>query len=52
MHLTSVMAFLLRIDVADVVFLAIATIVALVLVLLSNPLTSWVNRMAGKDKRK
>lgn len=46
------MALLLRIDAADVVFLAIATIVALVLVLLSNPLTSWVNRMSGKDKRK
>jgi hypothetical protein len=48
----SVMALLLKVDVADVIFLSVATIVALVIVLLSNPLTSWVNRMVGKDKRK
>jgi hypothetical protein len=46
------MGFLFSVDVADVVFLSIATLVALVVVLLSNPLTSWVNRMIGKDKRK
>jgi hypothetical protein len=46
------MAFLFSVDVADVIFLSIATLVALVVVLLSNPLTSWVNRMVGKDKRK
>jgi len=46
------MAFLLTVDVADVVFLFLATLVALVLVLLSNPLTSWVDRIIGKDKRK
>lgn len=46
------MAFWLKIDAADVVFLAVATVIALVLVLLSNPLTSWVNRMVNKDKRK
>jgi hypothetical protein len=46
------MAFLLSVDVADVIFLSIATLVALVVVLLSNPLTSWVNRMVGKNKRK
>jgi hypothetical protein len=46
------MAFFLKVDVADIVFLSIATLIALVVVLLSNPLTSWVNRMAGKNKRK
>jgi hypothetical protein len=46
------MALLLTVDVADVVFLSLATLVALIVVLLSNPLTSWVNRMIGKDKRK
>ena len=46
------MALLLTVDVADVVFLFLATLVALVVVLLSNPLTSWVNRIIGKDKRK
>ena len=46
------MAFLFKVDAADVIFLSIATVVALVVVLLSNPLTSWVNRMAGKDKHK
>jgi hypothetical protein len=46
------MALLLKIDAADIVFLSVATLVALVVVLLSNPLTSWVNRMAGKDKDK
>lgn len=48
---------LLTIESADIIFLAIATLIALVVVLLSNPLTSWVNRMVGKgngntDKRK
>lgn len=46
------MALLLTVDAADVVFLFLATLVALVLVLLSNPLTSWVERIIGKDKRK
>lgn len=46
------MAFLLTVDVADVIFLSLATLVALAVVLLSNPLTSWVNRMTGKDKHK
>lgn len=46
------MGFLFSIDIADVVFLSIATVVALVVVLLSNPLTSWVDRMVGKNKRK
>jgi hypothetical protein len=46
------MGFLFSVDVADVVFLSLATLVALVVILLSNPLTSWVNRMVGKSKRK
>jgi hypothetical protein len=46
----SAMALWLKVDAADVVFLAVATVVALVVVLLSNPLTSWVNRLINKDK--
>jgi hypothetical protein len=49
MNYPSVIA-LLRIDIADVVFLSVALIFGLVLVLLSNPLTSWVNRLIKKDK--
>jgi hypothetical protein len=40
----------LKLETVDIVFLVCAFVVALVLVLISNPLTSWVNRMVNKNK--
>lgn len=45
-------AFFLKIESADVLFLGGAFLAALLLVLLSNPLTSWVTRMLNKDKQR
>lgn len=44
------MALLLKLDTADFLFLGGAIIGALALVFISNPLTSWVSRLLGKDK--
>jgi hypothetical protein len=43
-------ALLLRLEAVDLLFLVGAFIGALVLILISNPLTSWVSRILGKDK--
>jgi uncharacterized protein (DUF2062 family) len=46
-----VIAAFLSLDAADLVFLGGAFVIAAVLTLLANPLTSWVNKLAGSDKR-
>jgi hypothetical protein len=43
-------ALLLKLETADLLFLGGAIVGAVVLILISNPLTSWVNRLLGKDK--
>ncbi len=37
---------------ADIIFLTAAILAGIVLVLLSNPLTSWVSRLMGRDQKK
>jgi hypothetical protein len=39
---------LLRLETADIIFLSVALLCGLVIVLISNPLTSWVNRLLKK----
>jgi hypothetical protein len=41
---------LLKLEPADFLFLGGAIIGAFVLILISNPLTSWVSRLLEKDK--
>ena len=43
-------ALLWNLDRVDVLFLAGIFVIAVVLTLLTNPLTSWVNRMSGSGK--
>ena len=43
-------AALFTLDTADILFLGGAFFVAAVFTLLANPLTSWVNKMAGGDR--
>jgi hypothetical protein len=43
-------AALFTLDTADILFLGGAFVVAAVFTLLANPLTSWVNKMAGGDR--
>jgi len=47
-----VIAAFLSLDAADFIFLGGAFVIAAVLTLLANPLTSWVNKLAGSDKRR
>jgi uncharacterized protein (DUF2062 family) len=47
-----VIAAFLSLDAADLIFLGGAFVIAALLTLLANPLTSWVNRLAGCDKRR
>jgi len=51
-HTESVIAAFLSLDAADLIFLGGAFVIAAVLTLLANPLTSWVNKLAGSDKRR
>lgn len=41
---------LLHVEAADIVFLGVALFFGVVIVLISNPLTSWVNWLLKKDK--
>jgi hypothetical protein len=43
-------ALFFKMETADVLFLGCAFAAALLLVLLTNPLTSWVTRMLKKKK--
>ena len=45
-------ALFLKMETADVLFLGGAFALALLLVLLTNPLTSWVTRMLNRKKQR
>lgn len=51
-HTEKVVAAFLTLDAADLVFLGGAFVIAAVLTLLANPLTSWVNKLADSEKRR
>jgi hypothetical protein len=45
-------ALLFFLETVDIVFLTAAIVAGLIVVLLSNPLTSWVSRLMNRDQKK